>query len=1040
MIHFTRFTDRITDGLKNVFEYSNRQAGKIGEDIYGTEVLLYGIVEEGNSYAAESLINFSLIPEWLRRKTLRMQKDSFIRFEIAENMNVYPNEDIGYALEIADEYREHFSDKFITIDHVFLALLKNPDPFLLEIFKGCNIDIVALKRHFVRKLALENEAVASYFMNNPEDSIIPPLFSSDGKYTVIEEDIEVLDDSLKENAEYEDEEVFYNNDDEEDESARSIIAGLFVSKKDKAEKEAEKEAKKIFKNTFKNKFDKDYLLTESEIFNAKVNAIDSTLSEVEYRNAYDQLVSDSISDSISASLEKSRDEYFEAYMKKGLEEAEAEQDAREARDGEGYEPSPTNKLEKYSTNLSAMGRNGKLDPVLGRIEEIENLMQILVRRRKNNAILIGEPGVGKTAVVEGLALRILEGQTSTALQNKEIITLEISSVLAGTKYRGEFEERLNDIINEVKADPNIILFIDEIHTLIGAGSAEGSNDASQLLKPALARGDFQCIGATTTDEYTKYFKKDAALERRFQIVKVPEPSINDSILILNGIRRYYEEYHGVEIADDAIVAAVNLSSQFIADRFLPDKAIDLIDEACANLKVFTLKKNKEIDNLSDELKIIEIHKENALAQHDYEKAEILHKYQVKKKTFLNAVIELGKKNNTYNEVCVEPEDIAKIVSIWSGVPVNKVSTFESESLLNLEETLHTRVIGQNMAVNAIAKAIRRSRVGLKNPTRPIGSFIFAGPTGVGKTELAKALAFFIFGSENAMVRLDMSEYMERFNLSKLIGSPPGYVGYNEGGLLTEEVKKKPYTIVLFDEIEKAHFDIFNILLQILEDGRLTDSQSRLVDFKNTLIILTSNIGAKAIQKIQKESGPRIYIKLKDDEIDPVYEKMCLAVREELKEKFRPEFLNRLDDIIIFEPLTEYNIAEIAIIMIDKLSRRTEQKMGLYLEIEKEVTDKLVKEGFDPTYGARPLRRAITNLFEDELANVFLNKNYPKGTILSVKLDDNKKIIFEHIGHHDIKDLKIIDIIRNTVLNELSNPDDPNNIEKINNYDKFMVKK
>jgi ATP-dependent Clp protease ATP-binding subunit ClpC len=700
---------------------------------------------------------------------------------------------------------------------------------------------------------------------------------------------------------------------------------------------------------------------------------------------------------------------------------------------------PDSALNEYAIDLNDMAFRRQLDPVVGRVVEIERLMQILVRRRKNNAILIGEPGVGKTAVVEGLALRIVAKQVSQLLFYKRIMTLELSALLAGTKYRGEFEERLKNIINEVKDNSNIILFIDEIHTIIGAGGAEGgNNDAAQILKPALARGEFQCIGATTITEYEKFFKKDAALDRRFQIVLVPEPSIEDSINIISGLRIKYEEHHGVLITDDALIGAVNLSAQFIADRFLPDKALDLIDEACANLRIYNIPKDVRLQKYADELKIILYHKLNSIREQDYLKAATFHNLEIEKRKLIKSVTELIKPNKKNekdrNTLSVTANDIATLVSLWSGIPVNDISEKESKTLIDLESILHTRVIGQNVAISAIARAIRRSRVGLKSLTRPIASFIFAGPTGVGKTELAKALAFFVFGSENAMVRLDMSEYMERFNISKLIGSPPGYVGYSEGGILTEAVRKKPYTLVLFDELEKAHLDIYNLLLQILEDGRLTDSQGKLINFKNTIIILTSNLGAKAIDKIQKQFGPEEYRNDKQTEL--MYIEMSKSVKDELKEKFRPEFLNRLDDIIIFEPLTQQNIREITELMINAICKRTENKMGISLLVDDNVKLKLAREGYDPEYGARPLRRAITSLFEDQFATVLLKDNYQKGTVLKVILDSSRNISFVYHEKKKIENSTIIEIIKEGLINELNSSEDLDNLEKINDYPTF----
>lgn len=661
-------------------------------------------------------------------------------------------------------------------------------------------------------------------------------------------------------------------------------------------------------------------------------------------------------------------------------------------------------LSTYTVNLTNQARQNELDPVIGRNYEVDRLVQILVRRRKNNAVLIGEPGVGKTAVAEGLALRIADGDVNEALAKKELFALEITNLLAGTKYRGEFEDRLNNIIQEVKDAKNIILLIDEIHMLLGS-AAEGGNDAGNILKPALARGEFQCIGATTNDEYKNSFSKDPALERRFQVVEIKEPSIDDTIIILNGLRYRYEQHHMVTIMDESLISAAQLSAEFIADRYLPDKALDLIDEACASLRVFGAPKPPMIETLADHLRVVVYHKELAVREQNFTEAGLLYEREIETRESMNALLQI-EGESTYTKslnLTLTPKNVAELVALWSGIPVEKVSESESAQLKNLEDTLHTRVIGQHVAVSAIARAIRRARVGLKSPTRPIASFIFAGPTGVGKTELAKALASFIFGSEKSMVRLDMSEYMERFNISKLIGPPPGYVGYNEGGILTEQVRKKPYTVVLFDEIEKAHLDIFNILLQILDDGRLTDSQARVIEFKNTLIILTSNIGAKKIEQIQKEWVQPKFIGLYDDEDpgkDPKYMKMSEAVNNELKQNFRPEFLNRLDDIIIFQQLTQVDVRQIATIMVKQVCTRTVEGNQIKLNVSDQVVDQLAIAGFDPMYGARPLRRAIMNLLEDQLANEFLEHNYLPGTIISVSLNSEDKIIFEKTGYEE----------------------------------------
>ena len=685
-------------------------------------------------------------------------------------------------------------------------------------------------------------------------------------------------------------------------------------------------------------------------------------------------------------------------------------------------------LKDFSINLNSMARNGKLDPVMGRKNEINRLIQILLRRRKNNALLIGEPGVGKTAILEGLALLIESGDVIDALIPKEIFVLDLSSITAGTMYRGEFEERLKNIIDEVKNNPNIILFIDEIHTIVGTGGAEGSTDAAQLLKPVLARGEFQCIGATTIAEYEKFFKKDAALDRRFQIVNIPEPTIKETIVLLNALRNTYEGHHLISISNDSLIAAAELSAQFIKDRFLPDKAIDLIDEACANLRIFDVPVPKSLEYVVLHLKKLGRIKQQAILIQNYKQAHLLKLREDDLKSLIKRSLTENNMLETFAflNMNVEVNNISKIVSIWSGIPIDQISSVEALKLSNIEDTLHKRVIGQNVAVNAIARAIRRSRLGLSSLTRPIASFIFAGPTGVGKTELAKALAFFIFGSDNAMVRLDMSEYMESFNISKLIGSPPGYVGFNEGGILTEAVRKKPYAIVLFDEIEKAHPDIFNILLQILEDGRLTDSQGKVIDFTNTLIILTSNLGSEEIQKIQKEFVPKefAYMYAKPAETDPLYISMSNVVKAEFKKKFRPEFLNRLDDIIVFQVLTQDDIRLITDILINAICERIFLNNKIRLKVEISVNEKLAKDGFDPEYGARPLRRAIANLFEDELANVLLQANHPKGTVLRVMLDANNKIIFMPDGFEAVQTNKLEDILKKSKENEITKSQNP----------------
>jgi ATP-dependent Clp protease ATP-binding subunit ClpC len=654
-------------------------------------------------------------------------------------------------------------------------------------------------------------------------------------------------------------------------------------------------------------------------------------------------------------------------------------------------------LETYTTDLTKQARDGKLDPVIGRKKEVQRVIQILARRKKNNPVLIGEPGVGKTAVAEGLAQLIVKGDIPTFLENKKIVALDMGSLLAGTKYRGEFEERLKKVMDEVQSSSDIILVIDEVHNLIGAGAAEGAVDAANILKPALARGELQCIGATTIEEYRKHIEKDPALERRFQPVKVPEPTVDETIQILRGLRNRYERHHQLKINDEALVAAATLGSQFIADRFLPDKAIDLIDEASARVRLINCKLPEAAKAADKELRDILNLKDLAISNQKFEDAHEYHAKEIELRASISSILKVKAKKdaNTIisksddSKLQVYEADVAEVVSAWTGIPVTKVSKNEIEKLVKMEELLHERVIGQEVAVSAISKAIRRARVGLKNPNRPIASFIFSGPTGVGKTELTKALASYFFGSEDSMVRLDMSEYMERHNMAKLIGSPPGYVGFSEGGLLTEEVRRKPYAVVLFDEVEKAHPDVFNLLLQILEDGRLTDSKGRLIDFKNTLIILTSNIGAKSIEKDFSaiENGVSF------DSLDraSAYNKMAKSVQEELKQYFRPEFLNRLDEIIVFQQLTQRDVRKIADIMVKQLIDRIKLQ-GINLKINDNVKDKLSQDGFNPIYGARPLRRVIMSALEDPLANLFLKHPLVEGTDIIVSLKDDESTI------------------------------------------------
>ncbi len=648
------------------------------------------------------------------------------------------------------------------------------------------------------------------------------------------------------------------------------------------------------------------------------------------------------------------------------------------------EKTPT--LDKFGRDLTQMARELKLDPIIGRDKVIERVVQILSRRTKNNPCLIGEPGVGKTAVAEGLAQKIIQGLVPEILKDKKVITLDLSSMVAGAKYRGEFEERLKSVMSEIQKAGNIILFIDEIHTIIGAGAAEGAIDAANILKPALSRGEIQIIGATTLEEYRKHIEKDSALERRFQSIVLDEPSIEESIEILTGIRDKYEAHHKVKITDKAIEAAVKLSIRYIPDRFLPDKAIDLIDEAASRIRIKTLTAPPDIKEIEDKIENLRKEKEAAITAQEFEKAAKLRDEEKAMSESLKA-----QKNNWESEsrteaIQVTPNEIAEIVSSWTGVPVKSVEEGESERLLHLEEELHKRVIGQNEAVTSVSKAIRRGRVGLKDPKRPIGSFIFLGPTGVGKTELSKALSEAMFGDEDALIRIDMSEYMEKHAVSRLVGSPPGYVGYDEGGQLTEKVRRKPYSVILFDEIEKAHPDVFNILLQILEDGILTDSQGRRVDFRNTVIIMTSNLGARMITE-NKSLG--FAASEKDSERD--YSKIKSDVMSELKRAFRPEFLNRIDDIIVFRQLTEGDIKEISAKMLGTLKARMEAN-DIIAEFTDNVVSRIAEVGFDPIYGARPLRRAIQSDIEDMIAEKMLSGEIKTGSNIKIDFQNGEFII------------------------------------------------
>jgi ATP-dependent Clp protease ATP-binding subunit ClpC len=689
----------------------------------------------------------------------------------------------------------------------------------------------------------------------------------------------------------------------------------------------------------------------------------------------------------------------------------------------GSTKTPT--LDEFGTNLTQLATEAKLDPVVGRHKEIDRVIQILGRRTKNNPVLIGEPGVGKTAIAEGLAQRIQQGDIPDILEEKRVLTLDIGLLVAGTKYRGEFEERLKKIMEEIKSAGNVILVIDEVHTLIGAGAAEGAIDAANILKPALARGELQCIGATTLDEYRKHIERDAALERRFQPVTVGEPSIPETIEILRGLRERYEQHHRLKITDAALDAAATLGDRYISDRFLPDKAIDLIDEAGSRVRLLNSKLPPAAKEVDKELRAVQKEKEDAVREQDFNRAGELRDKEVELREKIRTLLQSSREDtpvNTGDEAktteaavgemaaseptegsvakpqllttpVVDEEDIAHIVASWTGVPVQKLTESESFKLLNMEDTLHQRLIGQDEAVKAVSKAIRRARVGLKNPNRPIASFIFSGPTGVGKTELTKALAAYFFGSEEAMIRLDMSEFMERHTVSKLIGSPPGYVGFNEGGQLTEAVRRRPYTVVLFDEIEKAHPDVFNLLLQLLEDGRLTDSKGRTVDFKNTLIIMTSNIGSKVIEK----GGGGLGFEFSGENAEEnQYNRIKSLVNEELKQYFRPEFLNRLDEIIVFRQLNREEVKDIAEIMLKEVFARIGDK-GITLTVSNAFKERLVEEGYNPAYGARPLRRAVMRLLEDSLAEEVLTGRIKEGDSAEVDIDHDKKVVVRHLN-------------------------------------------
>ncbi|MHB8061397.1 MAG: ATP-dependent Clp protease ATP-binding subunit [Ruminiclostridium sp.] len=642
--------------------------------------------------------------------------------------------------------------------------------------------------------------------------------------------------------------------------------------------------------------------------------------------------------------------------------------------------SNTPTLNQFGRDLTDMARDGKIDPVIGRDKEIERIIQILSRRTKNNPCLIGEPGVGKTAIAEGLAQKIVEGNIPEILNDKRVVALDISSMVAGAKYRGEFEDRLKKAMEEIRKAGNIILFIDELHTIVGAGAAEGAIDASNILKPSLARGEIQVIGATTLNEYRKHIEKDAALERRFQPITVGEPSKEEAVEILKGVRDKYEAHHRVKITDDALEAAVKLSDRYITDRFLPDKAIDLVDEAASRVRLNTFTAPPDIKNMEERVEKLSKEKEDSIRHQEFEKAAKIRDDEQRLKTELDKIRDEWHQKNQTKTDTVTADEIGDIVASWTGIPVKKLAEEESDRLLKMEDTLHNRVIGQDEAVKAIAKAIRRGRVGLKDPKRPVGSFIFLGPTGVGKTELCKALSEAMFGDEKSLIRVDMSEFMEKHSVSKLVGSPPGYVGYDEGGQLTEKVRRKPYCVLLFDEIEKAHPDIFNILLQILEDGRLTDSQGRVVDFRNTIIIMTSNVGARTITEPK-----RLGFSVARDESAKNYEEMKGNVMGELKKTFRPEFLNRIDDIIVFHPLTEDNIKEIVGLMLEVLIKRLKQN-EIEMQISEETMVHLAKKGYDPIFGARPLRRAIQSIVEDKLAEEMLEGKIKAGDSIKIEMD------------------------------------------------------
>ena len=678
--------------------------------------------------------------------------------------------------------------------------------------------------------------------------------------------------------------------------------------------------------------------------------------------------------------------YIDILTATGVDMNAAKNEYSAGKNNKGKAKSQTPTLDQYSRDLTEYAREGKLDPVIGRETEIQRVVQILSRRTKNNPCLVGEPGVGKTAIAEGLALKIVEGNIPDTIKEKRVVTLDLSGMVAGSKYRGEFEERIKKVISEVISDGNVLLFIDEIHTIIGAGGAEGAIDASNILKPSLARGELQIIGATTREEYRKYIEKDAALERRFQPVVVEEPSEDEAIQILFGLRDKYEAHHQVRITDAALVSAVKLSSRYINDRYLPDKAIDLMDEAASKVRLSAYTSSPAVKELEAEIKRLEEEKEKAIKEEAYERAGEIKKQQEAAQEQLEKQKVLDEKRRMEKQLVVSENEIAEIISSWTKIPVKKLAEEETERLQNLENILHQRVVGQEEAVSSVARAIRRGRVGLKDPNRPIGSCLFLGPTGVGKTELSKALSEAMFGSENAIIRVDMSEYMEKHSVSKLIGSPPGYVGYDEGGQLSEKVRQNPYSVILFDEVEKAHPDVFNILLQVLDDGHITDAQGRRVSFKNTIIIMTSNAGAQNIIS-PKRLG---FTSVVDDKED--YKRMKEGVMDEVKRIFKPEFINRIDEIIVFHALSKENIRSIVEIMVKSIAKRSKAQMNITLETSAEVIDHLAEVGFDEKYGARPLRRAIQTNIEDKLAEAILAGTIKEGDTVSIEYLDNEIVI------------------------------------------------